>query len=159
MRRMSSVACSMVFLLALGWGCSAAPDGFNAPFGSTGTLPDDSSLIAPNGALVQTSVSVVIPGPKGTAVPGNNVYVVFTCFNCTILDTPNGGGSLDADDLSNLEAKANPYGVATNSRGQYNLVVQLPAPAELGVESYEAQLGVDLGVPGGSTSKFSVSQE
>lgn len=148
-----------IFLSFVALSCNTAPDGFNAPQNSTVTLlPTNPSVttdvdfrllleVQVEVPVVNTEVDPTTGAPTTTTTtgPGNDIYVVGTCTNCTIYAWPTGDGRA-AQDITKIQKVSNPFPFKTDERGIYLLAILLPAPENLGLTSYTAQFAADIGV-------------
>ena len=147
-----------IFLLILlglvivsGLQCNSAPDGFSAPFGSTVAITGADAVTLTSDGLFLINVAVTVDGS-----PGNGIFVIATCNNCTFYDKADGEDAT-IPVASRLQQVTSPYTFKTNGSGSYPLVIGLSAPSNLGVTSYEAVIGADIEV-NSATAKITVSQ-
>jgi hypothetical protein len=144
-----------IFLLSLSLlvgSCNSAPDGFNAPTGSTVTLPKTGSVkLAPGATLyLATPVNVALE----TGDPGNNIYVLGICTMCEIADWPDGTERVDPTEAVVVGTS---YPFSTGSSGSRTVVIVLKSPDTYGVDSYEAKFSATLGNGEGGDMTITVS--
>jgi hypothetical protein len=144
---------SAVFACAFFLGsCNEGVNGFNAPTGSSVTLPDGGSSKIFVDTFVFISGHVVLD----SGVPGNSIDVRLFCENCDLYDTDPPGRTDEITDTSELVFQGPIYNIKTNDRGGFDIVVLLRTPSFYGLTSYEASLTADIGVNFAETT-FSVS--
>ncbi|MFH1263802.1 MAG: hypothetical protein V1495_10230 [Pseudomonadota bacterium] len=162
-----SLILNLPLLLAGFWmlSCNAAPNGFNAPEGSSVAVTGPTTRAIDTATTVNVHVNVTVPvgidpifpgstGPDPTSGPGNNIYVVTTCDKCDLMDWAGNDGRATFDH-SKLQTVSNPYNFATDARGGYDMAVRLAAPADLGVDSYTATFNAIIG--GGQEAALSIA--
>ena len=152
MRGIKSRLCalSVMILLAVAFfGCGkASQTGYNAPTGSTVTLPSDETISADTTTCWIVSLSV--DDPDGN--PANGIQVRLTGNYITLYDKTS-GDVITSESV--LEQKALPYFIQTNDRGLYEVEVCVPAPVEVGLDQVVATLRADIGVAS-DTMSFTV---
>lgn len=115
--------------------------GYNAPAGSSVTVPDGGDVKIPAGGAVAYIVDVLVTNPDGD--PLNDIQMQMGCFQCEIYDKTDGSDYIVSD--TPLEWKATPYMVKTNVMGFYQVEVIVVSPSFYGVEDYDADFWANIG--------------
>lgn len=136
-----------MFVALAGLSCNDAPVGHNAESGASISISACPAISTNTNGLVL--LTAFVKNSRGE--PAQGYQIQFVCTTCDIYDrAPD--ENVTSPDLARLQAVSNPYFVASDSRGMYQLVVGVTAPANLGLGSYSATLAADIGVASASTS-------
>ena len=134
---------TVIFFMSCGRG---EYTGFNAPVGTTITLPAGGSTVIPAGGYVDFITDILVTGPNGgssSTGPLNDIQMQIGCFQCDIYDKTNGATYIVSD--TPLELKQTPYMIKTNSMGFYQIIVRIFSPVDFGLTTMEAQFWANVG--------------
>ncbi len=144
----------LLFLCIFTTSCGEAVVGYTAPQGAEVTTDADSDVTIHGSSPFYLFYDFFVKDEEDN--PLNGVGVQLVCNMCSIRDTAAADGELITD-VSQTSVMSNPYFVETNSRGGYQIILELAPPSAYGVSEYTAQIGVNIGVTD-AVSSFTVKE-